>query len=1121
MVKPSDLQIREQALDPEHSFIVQAPAGSGKTELLIQRYLKLLGGVSQPEEILAMTFTRKASGEMKARIFAALKLAQIDSPPTEEHQHQTWKLARVAMQRNQKLGWRLLDNPARLRVVTIDSFCTFLTKRTPLLSKIGGPTEIQENIQDLYLQAAKQILGKIENKDDLYAELIRALLKHLDNDKNAFLMRVVQLLKLRDQWMISFFDKFENIKEHLLDDSHREKLTGIYTKLIEIHLKEAYDQFPMLLREDILSLASYSASNLAESDPTNPITSLNYLNSFPLPIISELNKWKGIAKLILTADGELRKKADKNLGFPANKNATAIKMKEDFSQLLISLGENRESIKALARVNTLPEPHFTDHEWNILRSTLRLLPEIDFQLRTILQEKELTDFSEISLAALKAFGDELNPTDLEKYLDDKIQHILVDEYQDTSYKQEELLKKLTTEWEPDKGRSLFIVGDPKQSIYRFRDAEVGLFLKTQKEGIGHLKLINLKLESNFRSQERVVTWVNECFQKILPRENNPNSGAIAFSKSTAIHEKESFPGVVTHPLNPNTDTPFAAKEEAREVLKLIQTIRSESTGATIAILVRSRTHLKEIIRELEFNRIPIKAEAIYNLTDRPAIIDLLSLMRALISPLDRVAWLSILRAPWAGISLSDLHLLCEANTKRPIWDLLNEKELVEKLSSTGQKQIDRIVAALKPTLEALPSNNFRDLLENCWVRLGGPACLEETPPRDIESFFDEVERIMQKGEFNKIEHFNQVIESLYASPLTLDENAIQIMTMHKAKGLEFDYVILPGLGKRPRPESKRLVFWMPYEDELLLAPIEEKGGNHSPIYNFLADMDREKDDHEMLRLLYVASTRAKKQLHLFGKTKKNNIPESNSLLESLWPFLKAEWNYSETIEHQLAQKPTEIIPEIIPLKRIPADFTPPLPLPDIDSELMVELEEEKEISPFLWAGNTARCLGNVLHRALKTIAEEGLGKWPFDRIERMTPQIRAALLGEGLPLEQSESALRLALTGLRNTISDKKGQWILSNHEEQQSEYPLTLFSENRFFRNIIDRTFIENDIRWIIDYKTGRHEGESLEEFLNSEVERYKTQLNRYESLLKDYGETRIIKKALYFPLLKAWREI
>lgn len=1126
-MKPSDLQIRKQALDPEHSFIVQAPAGSGKTELLIQRYLKLLGGVSQPEEILAMTFTRKASGEIKTRIFEALTLAQNDSPPAEEHEYQTWKLARTALERNRKFGWRLLDNPARLRVVTIDSFCTFLTKRTPLLSKMGGPTEIQENIQDLYLQAAKKILSKIEKKDDLYAEPTRALLRHLDNDKNSFLNRIIELLKLRDQWMISFFDKFENIKEHLLNDSHREKLARIYSELIEKHLKKVHDHFPFLLQESILPLAIYSGENLAESAPENPIVSLRDLDSFPLPLVDELEKWKGISKLLLTDKRELRKKADKNLGFPADKNAHAIKMKEGFVQLLNSMVEYPSLIKALAKIDTLPSPHFTDHEWNILRSTIRLLPEIDFQLRSILQEKELTDFSEISLAALKAFGDELNPTDIGKYLDDKIQHILVDEYQDTSYKQEELLKKLTAEWEPGKGRSLFIVGDPKQSIYRFRDAEVGLFLKTQEQGIGHLKLKNLTLESNFRSQERIVTWVNECFQKILPSDNNPDSGAIAFSKSTAVHSKESYQGVISHPLNPNTGPKFAAKEEAREISKLIKSIQNDSPTASIAILVRSRTHLKEIIRELESNHIPFKAEAIYTLTDRPAIIDLLSLMRALLSLLDRVAWLSILRAPWAGISLSDLHLLCEENPKKSIWELLNDTSLVGTLSSTGQQQVKRIVSVLLPTLNALPSNNFRDLLENCWIRLGGPACLEETPPRDIESFFDEVESIMQKGEINKIEHFNQVIENLYASPLTLDKNAVQIITMHKAKGLQFDYVILPGLGKKPRSHNKQLVFWMPYGNELLLAPIEEKGGNPSPIYNFLAEMNKEKDDYEMLRLLYVAATRARKQLHLFGKTKKNNIPESNSLLESLWPFIENEWchaeSHAESNESQQEGKQMGIASETISLKRLPIGFVPPSPLPDINTEIMVEIDKEKNISPFLWAGNAARCLGNVLHRILQTITEEGISQWSSERVDQMAPKIQSALLGEGLPFEQSEEVLQQALVGIHNTLKDPKGQWILANHAEGRAEYALTQFSENRFFRKIIDRTFIENDIRWIIDYKTSRHAGKGmdLKEFLSKEVVRYKPQLDSYATLLKEYGETRIIKKALYFPMLEAWREI
>ncbi|MBC8284040.1 MAG: PD-(D/E)XK nuclease family protein [Nitrospinae bacterium] len=649
-------------------------------------------------------------------------------------------------------------------------------------------------------------------------------------------------------------------------------------------------------------------------------------------------------------------------------------------------------------------------------------------------------------------------------------------------------------------------------------------MKTQEEGIGNLSLEKLTLESNFRSQEGLVDWVNQCFQKILPKEDNPDSGAIAFSKSTAIHARESYPGVVLHPLHPELNSIQASQSEAKEVSQIIQNIRQESAEATIAILVRGRTHLKEIIRKLEFLQIPYKAEAIYTLADRPAIRDLLSLLRALLFPLDRVAWLSLLRAPWAGVSLEDLHALCASHPETPLWEILSNNENLKDLSSNGKIQIKRLSAALSPTLNALPSNNFRELLENCWIRLGGPACHEGTSERDIDTFFDEVERIMQKGESGRFEHFNQVIENLHASPLTTSKNAIQIMTMHKAKGLEFDYVILPGLGKQPRQDSKRLVFWMPYGRELLLAPLEEKGDKSSPLYNFLAELDKEKDDHEMLRLLYVAATRAKKQLHLLGKTKIKDselIPESNSLLESLWPFLKKDWCNTEIVQPSTKQEGLESSAEMFPLKRIPSGYQLPEPFPSIHSDLLGEVEEEKEKSPFLWAGNTARCIGNVLHRVLQTIVQEGLDKWTLERIEKMAPQLRSALLGEGLPIEQTKHALQLALTGLRNTLEDPRGQWILSNHEEGHAEYPLTLFSENKFIRNIIDRTFIEKNIRWIIDYKTGRHEGKSLEHFLDSEVERYEPQLKRYENLLVEDGETRPIKKALYFPLIKAWREI
>ena len=127
---------------------------------------------------------------------------------------------------------------------------------------MGGATEIQENIQDLYTITAKQILSKIENPDYKYAELVRALLEHLDNDKKTFIQRISQLLNLRDQWMISFFDKFENIKEHLLDNPHKEKLEKLYTELIEKRLNEVYSLFPESSKNSFVYFGAYAGKNL-------------------------------------------------------------------------------------------------------------------------------------------------------------------------------------------------------------------------------------------------------------------------------------------------------------------------------------------------------------------------------------------------------------------------------------------------------------------------------------------------------------------------------------------------------------------------------------------------------------------------------------------------------------------------------------------------------------------------------------------------------------------------------------------------------------------------------------------------------------------------------------------
>jgi len=189
-----DLDQRQKALDTEKSFLVQAPAGSGKTELLIQRYLRLLSRVNYPEQIVSMTFTRKAAEEMKKRILEALKNAENQKEPESPHKRETWEHARRALQRDRDKNWRILKNPNQLKILTIDSFCAGLIRQMPIVSCGGGALDIMENAYVLYKQASKRILQMVE-KDDQVGERVRRILKHLDNSKTAFLDKSMNFIR--------------------------------------------------------------------------------------------------------------------------------------------------------------------------------------------------------------------------------------------------------------------------------------------------------------------------------------------------------------------------------------------------------------------------------------------------------------------------------------------------------------------------------------------------------------------------------------------------------------------------------------------------------------------------------------------------------------------------------------------------------------------------------------------------------------------------------------------------------------------------------------------------------------------------------------------------------------
>src|SRR4029078_11079242 len=172
---------RLRALEPQESFIVQAPAGSGKTELLIQRCRRLLATVEHPESVVAVTFTRKAAGEMRHRIVDALQSAANAGRPEEDHKQRTWDLSRSVLETYVQLGWSLTQHPSRLRIQTIDSLCAMLVRQMPWLSQMGAGAPPEEKAEYLYRQASRATIEQLESGDP-FAAAVECLLKHLDNN---------------------------------------------------------------------------------------------------------------------------------------------------------------------------------------------------------------------------------------------------------------------------------------------------------------------------------------------------------------------------------------------------------------------------------------------------------------------------------------------------------------------------------------------------------------------------------------------------------------------------------------------------------------------------------------------------------------------------------------------------------------------------------------------------------------------------------------------------------------------------------------------------------------------------------------------------------------------------
>jgi ATP-dependent exoDNAse (exonuclease V) beta subunit len=789
----TDEAIREDALDPTQSFIVQAPAGSGKTALLTQRFLVLLAHCEAvPEECLAITFTRKAAFEMHDRILIALQCAENLTPPTNEHEKRTWDLAHAVLKRDKALGWDLLQNPSRLKIQTIDAFCIGITVQMPVVSKFGSSPIIVEDPTSLYQIAARNLLKNLE-AEDFYSERISTLLIHLDNNIRLAEQLLANMLSHRDQWL-------PYIGGTLLREEARQILGSGLQIVINETLEALAASTPKGL-EEILELAQYAAKQLATTKKDSIICHCqNILGNWSGSAKEDFLLWQGLGELLLTQDHQWRRTVTEQQGFSSPRHATHKQdkayfkvMKDRMLDCLSRLEAHPVFLKCLQNFRECPPSIYTEDQWQVIEALLGLLPLLTAQLSLVFQEKGQVDFIETTLAALTALGDNDAPTDLALGLDYKIRHILVDEFQDISLTQFRLLEKLTAGWQINDGRTLFLVGDPMQSIYRFRQAEVGLFIRAKQNGVGGIFLKTLNLTTNFRSDPSIVAWTNSVFKEKFPLEEDLTSGAVAFNISSAA--RASLNGAKAEVQCVDNQT------EAKVVIELMKALSIEEPGSSIALLVRARSHLQTILPALRQAGIKYQSVQLELLADRPMVQDLQSLTTALLHLGDRIAWLALLRTPWIQFSLADLWVIANSAPALPIWHTLQAYTTVTGLSEFAKNRLAEVVPILRAALLNIYRLPLRNWIMEAWIALGGNAFLYDADTlEDIEVFFS----ILEEGSYDSFCEAGALerrIQKLYAKTTAPASAVLQVMTIHRAKGLEFDTVIVAGIGRRTLPEK--------------------------------------------------------------------------------------------------------------------------------------------------------------------------------------------------------------------------------------------------------------------------------------------------------------------------------
>jgi len=1089
-IADNDPNIKQaMASDPMQSVWVGASAGTGKTKVLTDRVLRLMlprngqgaESATLPHKILCLTFTKTAAAEMSARIYQRLsewsvfsddKLkdnlrALIGEVPSAE-----------VMAEARKLFAKVLDTPGGLKIMTIHSFCQSVLKRFPVEAGLSPHFELvdeQEAIEYLS-KCLHDIINetKLDKQGDI-AKSFDALTLHLNAEDMSELM----------QQIMSKRSKLGAIIKHHGDNL----ITDIYAEL-GVDISENADDIIRPLKNEYIKKAVEPLFNGLKTDAERGQKIANWLKC--------KNSFDDYKLAFITEKGEIRKTLATKKVIEAN---------PDIESILLHEAEN--IISANKRLMALKQAELNKALCIIASSMLGRYEEYK-------KNHNKLDYDDLIIKTSDLLASEnIVPWVLYK-LDTGIDHILVDEAQDTSRAQWKIIRALSEEFFEKFGsrdnvvRTLFVVGDDKQSIFSFQGADAEEFNRMYKFLEG--KINPVMMNYSFRSTSAVLGTVDEVFKTEHLVYRAGQSGLVELWPLLEAEEDEATtPWLLPKEVITGNSLKQQMADKIASTIKgwlankeILKSKNRPIKAGDIMVLVQSRGEFVELLmRALKSSNVPVAGFDRLKLMDEIAVTDLLALAKFALLPKDDLNLAALLKSPLLGLSEEGLYKLCY-NRRDALW--LN-------LRKQNKKAEEYLYQWIEKACRLTPYEFFAEVLHSPCAAdtISGKKAFHARLGYDIEDAFDEFLNLCLHYEQSHVPNLQGFISWFEKSTSEIKreqeggaQDVVRIMTIHASKGLQAPIVFLPDCSRKGHDHNRAKIRMVWPEDKEGVPLWASRKDFESEIYSAKQKLEAEKQENEYKRLLYVAMTRAEDRLYIGGWKGKKGIKDDcwYNLIANSFPVdatdIEGALRYEKEQEKEIVSAKEKAIEHLAeePLpnwvfEKAAAEPAPPKPLSPS------KLEDENEpspSSPLAQEDEWKFSRGNIVHKLLELL--------PEIEITKREPAIDRYL--EIKAKDISTKAKANLKAEILAVINNKDFAEIFSVNSK--AEVPISGVLGEKVIAGTIDRLVVTEGEVLIVDYKSNRNPPLTAEE--TPEV--YLKQLGAYASIIRKIYPEKEVKAAL-----------